>query len=261
MWKETKFEAFVAAQEIVDYRVYGVEFTIKLSMKEIRNKKFSKILAKYVNEQKAVIEGEYAYIIPDYDEYHSPPSMRMLRKGKLLQCAEQKSFVTMINHAQLIAKKTTGQTPKLQYYYQITQDLVKKYQCIHVIAALIDEKLAEIEENTGNIYIAHNYQQKLNEDSKIQSDLGGFRQLLGETSNIKALIEIIEQCTLKNGKMVIEKDAIIDADLNTEFMCLCDIGIAIDNGSEFELEVKLASWLLELVSNTSDRISFTGMYS
>lgn len=259
MWKSKKFEEFVASKELVYYSVYGVEYTIKLPLSEVRKQRFSKILGKYVNEQKAKMDVEFAYIIPTYDEDHTPPSGKMLRKGKVLQCVERKNFTAMINQAEL----TVGTDSKgdKQYFFKVTQELIKKYQCMQVVAALIDEKMAKIDtKNANEVYIVYNYQQKLGEDSKIQSDLSNFRHLLGETSNLKAVIEIVEVCDFENGKMVVEQQTVKENDLNTEMISLCDIGIAKENGNKFEIDPQFASWLLEHVGNTSDRISFTDLY-
>lgn len=131
-----------------------------------------------------------------------------------------------------------------------------------IVGLLIDESLAVIDENGNDIYIAYNYQQKLEKTSKIQSDLSHFRTLLGECNNLATLLQLVEKGEIENNKLCISWKDIEEAEMKMEIMSLIDIGVAaFDNEKKkIQLEVEFASWLLDYTSKTSDRISFADMY-
>lgn len=49
---KAKFDQYVASQKLVEYEVYGSEYSIKLDLEEIRKRSFSVLLGCYVNEKK-----------------------------------------------------------------------------------------------------------------------------------------------------------------------------------------------------------------
>lgn len=253
--EKKRFDEYVASQAIDFCNVYGTDIVIKLPLKEIQDKKLSRILAKYVNEQKARIDGDFAYIIPDYDNYQIKP--QNYKKRKLLQYVSEKNFLTMINQADMVIEKT--QDGKAQYFLKLDQNQVRKYQCVMVMALLIEIGLAQISNQNQCLLIQLNFQQELERTSKIQSDLSHFRTLLGESDNLAAMIDLIERGEINNGKLIISKQKVKDNDMNMEMMSLCDLKIAKLNNENYEMELKFASWLLDFVSNTSDRISFKDM--
>lgn len=258
MFDKMRFKQFVSSHEIIEYSIFDARYTIKLPLDEIKKKRLSKILAQQINDQKAFISGNDAYIIPNYDERHTPPSVRKLRKGRLLHCVEEKSFVSMMNQAEMVVSGQKGKEKK--YYLKLGQSLVRKYQCVQVVAALLEENLAKIEGNSNDVYIDYNYQKRLMEATMIRGDLLHFRTLLGESGNLAALLEVVEKGEIREKKIHISHDLIQDAELNIELMSLCDIGIAALTQDGFEVDFKFASWLLEHVSNTSDRLSFSSIY-
>lgn len=257
MFLQWKFDRFVARQEVIEHRVMDTNYTIRLPLNEVMNQGFSRVLAGYINAQKAEIEGENAYLIPDYDKKHTPPSARMLKKGKILQCVTEKSFVDMMSQAELIPQNNSN--GEKRYYFKVSQSHVKKYHCIHVIAALLEENLALIEEKDRDIFIDYNYLNCLSEDTIINTDLTGFRTLIGESQNLLALLETVEHCEIQNNMIVLTHDKVKANNLRIELMSLCDIGMAKMTEKGFELNFKFASWLLEHISNTSDRLSFSKM--
>lgn len=267
MWLKRKFDKYVASQPIVAHPVCGFGFTIQLNLADIQKNNFSTILGGYINEQKAEMDSaaQVAYIIPKYDSYQAKP--QNYRKQRLLQYVAENNFVTMLNQAEIVAEKISSSKSAAleieQYYFKISQDEVKKYQCMLIASLLIESKLAKIKDN--DLYIIYNFQQELEKTSKIQSDLSRFRTLLGESNNLAALLTIVEKGTINNGKLFISADSVSTNELNIEMMSLVDIGIATPIEKEpgefgFELDATFASWLLEYISNTSDRISFGDMY-
>lgn len=262
-----KFDKYVASQPIVAHHVYGNDFSIRLNLADIQKNNFSTILGSYVNEQKACIVGDSAYIIPNYDSYQVKP--QNYKRRKLLQYVAENNFIAMLNQAEIVTMKTDKHTDekKGQYYFKVVQDTVRKYQCMMIASLLIEAEIAEIKDN--DLYIAYNFQQKLEKTSKIQSDLSRFRTLLGESNNLAALLDLVETGTMRGDKLVIKATNSDSNALNIEMMSLVDIGIAkcvtdTEDASaapdEFELDTSFASWLLEYISNTSDRISFGDMY-
>lgn len=65
--EKKKFDDFVSKQPLVAYNVNGDEFSIKMDLNEVASKGFSRILGRYINEQKAQCENGFAYLRPDYD--------------------------------------------------------------------------------------------------------------------------------------------------------------------------------------------------
>lgn len=263
MTKKRKFDNYVASQPLVAHNVYGSEFSIKLDLQEVQANSFSVILGSYVNEKKAVIDGNIAYIVPEYDKYHM--KIQNYKKQKLLQYIGEKNFITMINQAEVVIEQGFGKNQK-QYYFKINQAEVRKYQCMMIAALLIDSGLAKIGEKDEELYIVYNFQQQLEKSSKIQSDLSRFRTLLGESNNLAALLELVERGEIRQDKLFISKREAESIEMNIEMMSLVDVGVAryiegdAPNGG-FELDVNFASWLLDHISKTSDRISFGDMYT
>lgn len=263
MTKKRKFDNFVASQPLVAHNVYGSEFSIELDLQEVQKNGFSVILGSYVNEKKAVIDGNVAYIVPEYDQYHM--KIQNYKKQKLLQYIGEKNFITLINQAEVVIEQSLGKNQK-QYYFKINQDEVRKYQCMMIAALLIDSGLAKIGEKDEELYIVYNFQQQLEKSSKIQSDLSRFRTLLGESNNLAALLELVERGEIREDKLFISKREAESIEMNIEMMSLVDVGVAryIEGDSAnggFELDVNFASWLLDHISRTSDRISFGDMYT
>lgn len=272
MWQKRKFDRYVASQPIVAHRVYGNAFSIQLNLADIQKNNFSTILGGYVNEKKAVIDDtdHVAYIIPEYNSYQIKP--QNYRKQKLLQYVAENNFVTMLNQSEIVTEEivvNNHQNKKIQqYYFKVVQNEVRKYQCMLIASLLIESGLAKIKNN--DLYIIYNFQQKLEKTSKIQSDLSRFRTLLGESNNLAALLSLVETGKIRQDKLFISISEAENNELNIEMMSLVDIGIAkyvnISNDetnteeSGFELDASFASWLLEYISNTSDRISFGDMY-
>lgn len=256
-YKKWKFDRYVASQEIVIYDKFGGNCAIKLSLDEVSKQRLSKILAIYTNQNKVKIEKSDAYIIPEYDSYQI--SGRNVKSRKLLQLVNEQSFVTMVNEAEIVIDRNADND--LQYYLKITQESARKYQCLMIVALLIDARLAKIHQDDGHIYLLLEYRQKLEKTSKIQSDLSHFRTLLGECNNMAALIELIEESKVENNKIVIEESQVKEEELHIEMMCLCDLGVAQLEKQKYVIGLEIASWLLEYISNTSDRISLANMYS
>lgn len=263
MTKKRKFDNFVSSQPLVAHPVYGSEFSIKLDLQEVQKNNFSVILGSYVNEKKAVIDGNAAYIVPEYDQYHM--KIQNYKKQKLLQYIGEKNFITMLNQAEVVIEQSLGKNQK-QYYFRINQEEVRKYQCMMIAALLIDSGLAKIGEKDNELYIVYNFQQQLEKSSKIQSDLSRFRTLLGESNNLAALLELVEKGEIRENKLFISKGEVENTELNIEMMSLVDVGVAqyVDGDARtggFELDVNFASWLLDHISRTSDRISFGDLYT
>lgn len=107
--------------------------------------------------------------------------------------------------------------------------------------------------------------QRLEKRTRVQKDLSGFRILLGESSNLGNLLDLIEKGTVRDGTLYIPMQNIQDSDFTVEMMSLVDIGLAVcqkgNNGEELKLDDMFCSWLLEYISNTSDRISFGDLFS
>lgn len=262
MWnKKRKFDHYVGTCPLVPYKVFGNDYCLMLDLKVIEEKGFSAILGKYVNEEKAKIENGFAYLIPEYDSYYFKP--QSYKKRKLLQYVDDKQFVAMINQAQIVQKAASREpgAPKT-YFLKMNQDLIMRYQCMMIVALLIDEGLAHMEDAGSDVYILYSFRQQLEKRSKIQSDLSHFRTLLGESDNLAAMIELFEAGTYRNGKFVISQAEVNDAELNLEMMSLTDIGLAKHNSSgSYEVEQQVASWILDYVGKTSDRISFGNTYT
>ena len=254
-----RFDKYVATQPLEAHNVYGDSFSIKLDMKEVQKQGFSRILGQYVNEQKAHVEDEFAYIMPTYDTYHI--RRQNYKKQKLLQYVAQKNFLSMLNQADICVEvEEIGKKKIKKFFFKISQDNIKKHQCMPIVALLIDSGLAHIGNQDNNLYIAYDYQNKLEQSSKIQTDLSHFRTLLGESNNLAALIALIEGGEIEDRKVIINKSAITDEEMNIEMMSLVDLGWAEFKEGKYEIEVNFASWLLDYISTTSDRISFGNMY-
>lgn len=263
MNKQKQFDRYVASQPLVPYNVYGIDFSIQLDLQSVQEKGFSVILGDYVNEKKAIIDNGVAYIIPEYDKYQVNP--KNFKKQKLLHHIREENFLAMMNQAEIVVSQDQGEK-SAQYYFKISQDEIRKYNCMMIAALLIDSGLAKIGEKDSELYIVYNFQKKLERTSKIQSDLSRFRTLLGESNNLAALLEAVEKGDIQEDMLVINKEEIDDNELNIEMMSLMDVGLAHykedpDGKGSFELSVSFASWLLEYISNTSDRVSFGDLYT
>ncbi len=261
MLLKRKFDKFVASQPLVAYKVYGHEFSIRLNIQEVQKNKFSTILGSYVNEGKAVIHDNEAYIVPDYDKYKIKP--QNYKRQKLLQYVGEENFIIMINQAEIIVAEDNDKKRK-QYFLKISQDNVRKYQCMMIAALLINSGLAKIDGDDSALFISYDFQQRLEKSSKIQSDLSRFRTLLGESNNLAAIIELVEKGKINQDKLFISENDVEDNELNIEMMSLVDLEMAkcteLNGEKGYELEVNFASWLLEHISNTSDRMSFCDLY-
>lgn len=248
---EHKFDKYVSSQEIAIHKVYGSEHSIKLPLNEIKQKGLSRILAKYLNEGKAEMAGDCAYIVPDYDDYQIKP--QNYKKRRLQSYVGNKNFVTMINGAEIVAKDE-------KYFLKVKQSDVQKYQCVLIAALLINVGLAKMDEQDSVLLIQYDFQSELERKTKIQSDLSHFRTLIGESNNLMTLLDVLEESNIINDKIYIEKRTIIENAFMVEMMSLCDMGIAQVEKDSIILDIQTASWLLEYVGNTSDRLSFSNLY-
>lgn len=259
MFLKKNFDLYVSSNPIVKHPVYGSEYSIKLNLNDVRKNNFSVILGCYINERKACIEDAFAYIIPEYKSYEVRP--QNFKKRKLLQYVSEKNFIALINEAEIVLKKRDEEDKVGKYYLMVSQDDIKRFNCIMVVSLLIDSGLAKLNHGDDKIYILYDFKQHLEKKSKIQSDLSRFRTLLGECNNLATLLELVEEGDIKDNKIEINKKKIKEMDLNIEIMSLLDVGIASCTDEDLiELDVVFASWLLEYVSNTSDRISFGDLY-
>lgn len=252
------FDRYVASQQLVAHEVYGSEFSICLDLKDIQNRNLSVLLGCYINEKKAIIEDEHAYLVPEYDKYQT--KTLNYKKQKLLQYVKSRNFITMLGQAEIVVKKW-GKCEK-EFYYKLSQNDAMRYQCMIIIGLLIGENLAVIDGVHNDIYIAYNYQQTLERTSKVQSDLSHFRTLLGECNNLAALLQLIEKGTFTGNMLCISWKDIEDAEMKTEILSLIDVGVATSGADKtVRLKPQFASWLLDYTSKTSDRISFADMYT
>jgi len=257
-----KFDKFVASKPLKAQNVYGSDYSIQLNLSEVEQHGFSSILGRYINEGKAKVEDEYAYIVPEYDQYQM--KTRNYKIEKLLEYVSDKSFMTMMNHAQITYVAPANQAKK-QYYFVIEQNEVQRHQCMIIAALMIDAGLAVIGEKDAKLYIIYNYKQQLEKNRKVQRDLSGFRILLGESSNLSTLLNLFEKGEMRGGKYFIPMEEVQDNDFVIELMSLVDIGMVgyAENSEDeggFVLDTFFASWLLEHISNTSDRISFGDLF-
>lgn len=271
-WEKSKFDKYVSQQDLVAHDVDGKEFTIKLNLKEVAGNGFSRILGRYINEHKACCEDGFVYLRPDYDTCNV--KQQNYKKQKLLRYVSQANFLSMLNQSQICisgetldesenqdsARKRTGR----QYYFVVGQDIVKKHQCMPIAALLVECELAYIGDGDA-LYIALNYLDRLENKSKIQSDLSHFRTLLGESNNLAALIKLVEEYgEIKEDKLFIRENEVKEEELNLEMMSLVDMGLAeyVDRGNDkgYKINVSFSSWLLDYISKTSDRVSFGNLF-
>lgn len=248
---EYKFYKYVSSQKIEVHKVYGSEYSIKLSLNDIEQKGLSKILGKYLNERKAELDRGYAYIVPDYDDYQIKP--QNYKKQKLQNYVGNKNFVTMINEAEIVINDE-------KYFLKVEQSELQKYQCVQIAALLISTGLGKMDDQNHTLLIRYDFQSELEKKAKIQSDLTHFRTIIGESNNLVTFFEVLEESEIKNNKIYIEQNVVKDNALLVEMMSLCDMGIAQFQGGSFILDTQMASWLLEYVGKTSDRLSFANIY-
>lgn len=273
MWREkSKFDIYVSKQELVAHDVDGKEFTIKLDLREAASNGFSRILGRYINEQKARCEDGFAYLRPDYNTCNI--KQQNYKKQKLLRYVSQANFLSMLNQSRICisggARDESGNSSaaqkrdERQYYFAVDQDTVKKHQCMPIAALLVECDLAHIGDG-DNLYIALNYLDRLENKSKIQSDLSHFRTLLGESNNLAALIGLVEEYgEIRKDKLFIRENGVKEEELNLEMMSLVDMKLAeyVDANDDkgYILNVSLSSWLLDYISKTSDRVSFGNLF-
>ena len=261
MFKKRRFDSYVSSQPLMAHNAYGNEYSIQLDLQEVQSRGFSSILGKYVNDKRAVIEDGQAYIVPEYDRYQL--KSQNYRMQKLLQYVNEKNYITMINESSIVVKKFVNEE-KSQYYFAVCQDKVQKYKCMVIVALLIDAGLARVEESDNTVYIAYNYLHRLEKRTKIQKDLSGFRILLGESSNLGNLLDLVEKGNFKNGELYVLMNDVQEYDFVLEMLSLVDAGLVecvVYNGEEaFKIDETFGSWLLEHISNTSDRISFGDLF-
>lgn len=264
MWGiKKRFDRYVASQALVSHPVHGSQFSIKLMLDDIEKRGFSSILGKYVNEEKAVVEDRIAYIMPEYNQYQH--KVRDYKAERLVQYVNHPNFVSMLNFATIV-QYTPASQESAQYYFAVDQLTVRKCECMIIVALLMEAGLAIISNMDQKVYIIYNYQKKLEKTTKIQRDLSGFRVLLGESSNLNTLLNLIEEAEIKNGKIYISAEKVKDYDFTIEMMSLADVGMVqcirdANMEDKFKLEPFFSSWLLEYISNTSDRISFVDWYA
>lgn len=251
-----KFNKFLSSQQIVKKSVYESEYSLKVDESEVTSKGYSNIVAKLLHEEKAYQEGGYIYIDPYYNSYRD--NIWNMRQKKLLSKVKQDNFCSMLNQASIVLHNNS-KTEEKTYVYQLSQKEIRHFNCVMTIAALINKNFAYVGEN-DNIFLKLDYLDCLERKKLIQSDLSHFRTLLGECDNLRDLIALIESCTYKNGSLTISENDVQDRQLCTEIYSLCDLGIIKKINDTFYIDPELASWLLEQVSETSDRVSFVNMY-
>lgn len=144
-------------------------------------------------------------------------------------------------------------------YIRMTQERVQAWRCIEVMAQLVSRNLAYIVDDNGVLVmlLMVDYQKRLNQPfTVIDSDLGGFRTMLGEPGNLRRMIIAVEKAEYVDGKFLISLSDEDGKKLRLELMSLVDAGVAtIRSDGKVEIPPAMASWLLDRVKHISDRVS------
>lgn len=148
-------------------------------------------------------------------------------------------------------------------YIKLEQERVKIWKCVEEMAQLVNRGIAFVvqEENDSIIYLAADYLKRTDGPwTVVDSDLGGFRTLLGEAGNIRRMIVAIEEAELRNGRFLIDLNRDSGKSVRLELMSLVDLGvakIAAEEDHMVEMPPAVATWLLEAVKHVSDRVSLS----
>lgn len=145
-------------------------------------------------------------------------------------------------------------------YIRLEQERIKVWKCVEEMAQLANRGVAFIVQEGSDrvVYLAMNYLERIDSPwTVVDSNLGGFRTLLGEPGNIRRMIVAMETAELENGCFVINLDQDSGKNVRLELMSLVDCGIAETVMGENKVKVPpaVATWLLETVKNVSDRVS------
>lgn len=145
-------------------------------------------------------------------------------------------------------------------YIRLEQERIKTWKCVEEMAQLVNRGVAFIvqEGNDRVVYLAMNYLERIDSPwTVVDSNLGGFRTLLGEPGNIQRMIIAMETAELEDGCFVINLDQDSGKNVRLELMCLVDCGIAetVVGANKVKVPPAVATWLLETVKNVSDRVS------
>lgn len=147
-------------------------------------------------------------------------------------------------------------------YIKLDQDRVKAWKCVEEIAQLVNRSVAflvEEEKQGAVVYLATDYLKRIDSPwTVVESDLGGFRTLLGEPGNIRRMIVAMEAGKIENNKIVIDLSCDPGKSVKLELMSLVDAGVAAyASDGKITVPPAVATWLLENVKNASDRISLS----
>lgn len=254
-FQKRRFNQFLSKQNIANKSVYGSAYSLEVMESDIAENGFSNIVAKLLHEEKAYQENGYIYIDPYFDSFKDG-FWNMMQK-KLLSKVKRENFCSMLNQASIVLHQKPGDE-YVTYSFQLTQQEIKHFNCVRTIATLINRDFAYVDNEY--IYLILDYLEQLESKRIIQSDLSHFRTLLGECDNLRDLIMLVEECDYKNNMLSIPAKKVKDRQLCTEIYSLCDLGIIKKTSDTFYIEPEFASWLLEQVSETSDRVSFVNMY-
>lgn len=255
LFLKAKFKDFLSNKNITNTSVYGSEYSLCTSFEEIKSKGFSDIVAKLLNEEKAIQIDDNVYIDPYFDDYTE--NKWDIIKKKLIAKVKQDNFRALLNQSKIIV---VDDDKGKNYVYQLSQQDIRRCNSVMIVAELVNRGYAYLKDEDIILYL--NYLEKLEAKRIIQSDLSHFRTMLGECDNLKQLIALVEDCEFEDGYICTNFNKLQDVQLKTEIFSLIDIGIVkiSDDGKKVLIKPQFASWLLACVEETSDRISFVNMY-
>lgn len=146
-------------------------------------------------------------------------------------------------------------------YIRLEQERVKTWKCVEEMAQLVSRGVAFVvqEGQSSVIYLSTDYLKCIDSPwTVVDSDLDGFRTLLGEPGNVRRMIVAMEGAAFQDGKLVINLDQESGKSIRLELLSLVDMGIAeVAPDGNVKVPPAVATWLLESVKNVSDRVSLS----
>lgn len=144
-------------------------------------------------------------------------------------------------------------------YIRLTQERVQAWRCVEEMAQLVNRELAYIAEDHGTsvLFLRVDYQKRVHQPlTVIDSDLSGFRTMLGEPDNLRRMIVAVEKSECADGEFLIDLNSDNGKEVRLELMSLVDAGVAtIRPDGKVAIPPAMASWLLDRVKHVSDRVS------
>ena len=244
--------------------------SIRVTAEQIIQHRQTKTISQLIGLGYAQADGD-AYIInhtEDLEQVITKGIQGRYSSSKWLRNAVgQEKFKNLVNDsigdgAQILALPENNPLHiPMGQYIRLTQERVQAWRCVEEMAQLVSRELAFIMEDQGKtvLFLTADYLKRVHQPlTVIDSNLGGFRTMLGEPGSLRRMMVAVEQAECVDGKFLIDLNSGSGRDIRLELMSLVDAGaVALDSDGKVEIPPAMASWLLDRVKHISDRVSLS----